>query len=667
MDDSKAPIVNLGKETRRDIAGAIRELSRQFREQRDEKKTRSFADNIAHGIATGGSISGSVKDAVGVSAEKAKDRFKKAIDPVQIVKRLTGSKLATVLAGKALGRNPTKVRSIADIPEPFSPEQQQQDTSPTPYTTPQESPSQVGSEKNSGVFADMLKYMGLINLQVASIAKKLGANVGRNAKGQFNKMNAPQEKILADIQNQLILSHTEDKAYQQHDADLEEEQAKSHTEDKAYQQHDADLEEEQAKLLRQSDALQKHALEEAERAQDRAGRQGHPDESPSQIGRHGLIASMLGKGAGHKDEGSGIFGGLARFGSSALGLGGAAAAAGGLALKAIRHPIKALKSVAGAAGKFLAHPIETTKAAVSAIKTMAGIAPKAAAAVGGIAPKAAEAITKAPGVVSNVAKGGKKAIGSLVTKLMPGMMKKYGGKLAGSLVPGIGTLIGAGMTVGSLLKGDWIGAGLNAVGMIPYAGLATIPAAIAREVYSDVYDGADPFTDPLRAERMPELLASVREQVGNWISGKEQSPTQVADADKKEEAIAGTSPTPTTTPTTPTTPTPMVDAAVAAAKEPAGKLGSEGLWEKFEREERSSPTVSPVPPKIGGDQLNALSREQVSSRSINGDGSVSQSPPVVMNSNPTTNITNQMSQKMGSTRNTDSSFLRRQDASAFAT
>jgi hypothetical protein len=630
MDDSKAPIVNLGKETRRDIAGAIRELSRQFREQRDEKKTRSFADNIAHGIASGGSLSGSIQDAAGVAIEKRKDSFKKAIDPVQIVKRLTGSKLATVLAGRALGRNPTKVRSIADIPEPFSPEQQ--GDSPMPYTTPQESPSQVGSEKNSGVFADMLKYMGLINLQVASIAKKLGANVGRNAKGQFNKMNAPQEKILADIQNQLILSHKEDKAYQQHDADLEEEQAK---------------------LLRQSDALQKHALEEAERAQDRLRGQGHPDESPSQIAGHGLITSMLGKGAGHKVEGSGIFGGLARFGGSALGIGGALAA-GGLALKAIRHPIKALKSMAGAAGKFLAHPIETTKAAASAIKTMAGIAPKAAAAaVGAVAPKAAEAITKAPGVVSKVAKGGKKAIGSLVTKLMPGMMKKYGGKLAGSLIPGIGTLIGAGMTVGSLLRGDWIGAGLNAVGMIPYAGLATIPAAIAREVYSDVYDGADPVTDPLRAQRMPELLASVREQVGNWISGKEQSPTQVVE-DQKAETASGVSPTPTPT------------EAVAARKGP--KLGSEGLWEKFEREESGvlSPTASSVLPKIGGDQLNALSREQAASRSINGDGSVSQSPPVIMNSNPTTNITNQMSQKMGSTRNTDSSFLRRQDASVFA-
>jgi len=255
MDDQKTPVVNLGKETRRDIAGAIRELSRQFREQRDEKKSRSFADNIAHGIAGGASISDSIKDAAGVSAEKAKETFKKTIDPAQIVKRLTGSKLATVLAGKALGRNATKVRAIADIPQPMEPEQTEDtnsptgipetETSPTPYTAPTTSPGQLGSDQNQSVFADMLKFMGLINLQVHAIGTKLGANVGRNAKGQFNKMNAPQEKILADIRNQLILGHKEDKAYQQHDTDLEEEQAK---------------------LLRESDALQKRALEEAEKA-----------------------------------------------------------------------------------------------------------------------------------------------------------------------------------------------------------------------------------------------------------------------------------------------------------------------------------------------------------------------------------------------------------------
>ena len=47
------PTVNLGKETRRDIAAAIRDLSRQFREQRDEAKSRTFSDNLAHNISSG--------------------------------------------------------------------------------------------------------------------------------------------------------------------------------------------------------------------------------------------------------------------------------------------------------------------------------------------------------------------------------------------------------------------------------------------------------------------------------------------------------------------------------------------------------------------------------------------------------------------------------------
>jgi len=641
MDDQKTPVVNLGKETRRDIAGAIRELSRQFREQRDEKKSRSFADNIAHGIAGGASISDSIKDAAGVSAEKAKETFKKTIDPVQIVKRLTGSKLATVLAGKALGRNATKVRAIADIPQPMVPEQTEDtnsptgipetETSPTPYTAPTTSPGQLGSDQNQSVFADMLKFMGLINLQVHAIGTKLGANVGRNAKGQFNKMNAPQEKILADIRNQLILGHKEDKAYQQHDTDLEEEQAK---------------------LLRESDALQKRALEEAEKAQDLARGQGHPDQSPTQIPVHGMASSLFGKGEGHKDTGSGILGGLGSMAASALGVGGLVAGGAKIAkgaLNAIKHPIKTMKSMAGTAGKFIAHPIETTKAAVSALKTFAGVGTKAAASA--LAPTAAKvaekAVTKAPGVIAKVAgaaKGGKKAVGALVQKLMPSMMKKYGGKLTGSLIPGIGTLIGAGMTVGSLLKGDWIGAGLNAVGMIPYASLATIPTAIAREVYSEVYDGADPFTDPLRGERMPELLASVQQQVGDWISGKEKSPTQIAQAD--QQSAPGTSPSP---------------AGPEAAVSPSGVLNPVAAANA------GPPGTFPTPTKIGGDGLNALSREQAASMTNGGAGGGAGSPPVIMSNNPVTNINNQLVQKMGPTRNPDSSFLRRQYHSSFAT
>lgn len=661
MAEKDNQTVNLSKETRRDIASAIRDLSRQFRESRDEAKSRTFADNIAHGLASGASVRQSISEASSVSAERSREAFKKAIDPVQIVKRLTGgSKLASVLAGRALGRNPYRVRAGAGIPQPAisSPIS---DATPTPFTPPSTSPTQLAGDGAQTVLRDMLKYMGMITLQVTSIADKMGAHgVARNKKGQFTEMAAPQYKMLKEIKNLLILDHKEDKKYQKQSLAVELEQQR---------------------LLRESEELRRQAAIEAERQNDLARAQAYKSRfghGPRQINGMGMDVRGAGAGAGGGTEAGGS-GGIMRplltslaavLGVEGLlhgkGLLKAGAKLGGAALNAIKHPLKTTGAVLGAAGRLVTKPIETIKSAVSAVKSFAGVGEKVAekvvapgvgaaskiiAGTAGVAGGAKLAGTfaerlgnleKTAGPLGKAAKagkgavaGGKAAIGALVQKLMPSMMKKYGGKLSGSLIPGLGTLIGAGMTAASLMKGDYIGAGINAVGMIPYAGIATIPIAIAREIYSEAYDGADPFTDPLRGQRMPELVAAVQQQVGDWISKKEPAPSQVAGAESTSpEAVS---------PVTPESPS-----------------LSEQLSEQADLESMFPPHHVAVPPKTNGENLLKMSREAAAGPTNVVTGSSQQTSPVVVSNNPITNINNQITQKMTSTRNTESSFLARQ-------
>lgn len=120
---------------------------------------------------------------------------------------------------------------------------------------------------------------------------------------------------------------------------------------------------------------------------------------------------------------------------------------------------------------------------------------------------AREAMENADNLAKKAARGagdmaGK--IGQSIVKRMPAAVAK----IAGDAV-GIGGMIAGALFMGEkLLRGDFVGAGGELLGMFPGVGIPADIANLARDVYMDVYEVA-PETDPLVNERMPELSAMV--------------------------------------------------------------------------------------------------------------------------------------------------------------
>ena len=152
-----------------------------------------------------------------------------------------------------------------------------------------------------------------------------------------------------------------------------------------------------------------------------------------------------------------------------------------------------------------------------------------------IAKEAAEAAAKQ--------KAKKGLIKGIIAKLAP---KKIA-QMFGKSIPIVGAAIGGIFAVGKLLKGDYLGAGLEFAGGA--AGpLTAIPATIVglgRDVHHEAY-GKFPGLDGESLENMKEITGQVTEAVQeqvNKLSGK---------GDKKVEGVTPTPPVPTETPSAPT-------------------------------------------------------------------------------------------------------------------
>ena len=194
-------------------------------------------------------------------------------------------------------------------------------------------------------------------------------------------------------------------------------------------------------------------------------------------------------------------------------------------------------------------------AAIAAVGLGGAALGTASRAVGGAAVKGAVA-------GAAMAKGAGALIRGALLKRLPVAIAKMGGKS----IPLLGAAIAIGGGILAALKGDWVGAGLEAVSGLGSA-LTAIPltiASLARSVYMDVY-GIDPIKDPDVNARMSEVTNAVQAAVMEKIKGQQPTPTE-------PERIT----TPTPTPRPRGAPIPNIDDLGASPTPRALPLGGPG-------------------------------------------------------------------------------------------
>ncbi len=168
------PKVELGKETRRDILNALKNIRSQITVT--QKKESTMSDVAAEHLAGGGGLIGATGAALGFKAKKISGSLKRKFDPLNIVNRLTGgSKLATVLAGRLMGRSEKSIRGAAGLNAGMAPglETQTQFGTATPYTEPHNGPSAVASEKTTTLLEQMTSTLSIIATRLSDLSGHL--------------------------------------------------------------------------------------------------------------------------------------------------------------------------------------------------------------------------------------------------------------------------------------------------------------------------------------------------------------------------------------------------------------------------------------------------------------------------------------------------------------
>ena len=116
---------------------------------------------------------------------------------------------------------------------------------------------------------------------------------------------------------------------------------------------------------------------------------------------------------------------------------------------------------------------------------------------------------------------GKEAITSAIEKVAP----KALAKLAGKSIPGLSWIVGGGLALYELMRGDYHGAAIEAASSV--GGIVTaLPGTviqIARGVYESVY-GVMHQNDPEEETRWPELKEQVDQWVSNWLEEEGETP-----------------------------------------------------------------------------------------------------------------------------------------------
>lgn len=151
-------------------------------------------------------------------------------------------------------------------------------------------------------------------------------------------------------------------------------------------------------------------------------------------------------------------------------------------------------------------------------------------------------------------KGAKGAIGSIIRKIVPKTIAKAFGKS----IPFVGAAIGGMFALGKLLKGDTVGAGLEAASGLggPITAIPLTIVSMTRDVYQEAY-GVNPETDPQAGERLSEIKSEVTDATNEELAkltGKGAKDAKETEQSASQEPTLPAQEAPTSPSATPTAP-----------------------------------------------------------------------------------------------------------------
>lgn len=122
---------------------------------------------------------------------------------------------------------------------------------------------------------------------------------------------------------------------------------------------------------------------------------------------------------------------------------------------------------------------------------------------------------------TQVARGGAGSVRSSLKRIAGPLISRTLGRTVLKSIPIIGIAAGLGFAVSRLVKGDVVGAGLEATSGLagPVTAIPAMVASIARDSYADVY-GVQPEQDPEAPKRVVELKAATEDLIKETISGQ---------------------------------------------------------------------------------------------------------------------------------------------------
>jgi len=168
------------------------------------------------------------------------------------------------------------------------------------------------------------------------------------------------------------------------------------------------------------------------------------------------------------------------------------------------------------------------------------------------------------------------------------------GKTALKSIPVVGALAGGAFAISRLLKGDVVGAGIEASSGLagPFTAIPAMVATIARDSYSDIY-GIQPEQDPEAPKRIKEVKTGVEDLVKEAMGGqvetkRKPNPADIDDAligDVKPPNVqAEAKPSPVSIPKPPAAPKPKAGGGTSGGAG-AGAVGADaaGSMDSFDR------------------------------------------------------------------------------------
>jgi len=626
MPIEKPTTVKFDADTRKEVLSALGGIKKTLEESNKSEKPETVSDKIATKLAEGKGIFSSLKESLVERGKEKTESFKKMLDPVNIIKSMTGdSKLAGVLTAKALGRSEEEIRKEAGL-EPTTPD------SPEDIT---ENPKEIGGVN------DLLKTLNVIAVRVDQIANSMGATPKVTSEGRLYEKTEKGAKFLtkddANQETAILNTLLDIKKSQEESVSLEKEIVDAETSQDKILKENAKLAEEA------NDAAREAAREAGKKAggkspslmkgKNKEDQKDEKDQPEDQSGFGGMLSSVLGIIGGAKTIGGTFKKGI-----------GAAKSIGGSILKNVG--LKKIGKIGkiGAIGAGIAGAaampwtkIAETKVAADGAKAVAKTAGTKVVAEG--AEAAAKTATK-EGLKSKIAK----IIAKKVPKALLGAV--------GKSVPLLGAAIGLGMAVGRLVKGDWVGAGLEAVSGLGSAATA-IPATVAslaRDVYTEAYE-IEPEKDPSAGQRMPELTQMVQSAATDFLQNKGESAPEPSSPEPSSPEPSSPEPSapepsapkpssPTGEPTYPTSTSPTTD---INAYEPV--------------KQTDGAKIDPEPIKrTDGTKMDSVSRENERSKEEKkSNANVVNAPITNINNKGATN--NNIITGMPSSRTTESSWI----------